>query len=433
MTAPKTQPASLLPPVVLAPALSEPPKSAFILRESQKLLPSSAVDPTAHTGEAYPTTTLLPCPSSSNISLSIPVLTKDTSLDHGYRTPSIPGSPSRLSDKLTLGQGPGTLRKNYSSTSLKNGKVSSFTANQSDDSAGTPLMKVFSAASQSRYGAQYIATETPTPTGASVSVSGMPTGGMHYFDHEIHSPTSPGLPNLSALNAPLPLEPCPESSHLRPFWFLRSVFHTLAQPRGGYLSNRLFVPRDIWRVKNVKLKGVDDKISNLDMLTAALLKLSKVDTRDADAVLEELQSLETVMDQVQALLIRKLGGDVGVQGSAALFKGSPVAEEPGTTSSLQIAKSATSSSKSYLSSWRKLRSKTSTAPGLPLGMATVPGKEGPKENIHTISSLPMTNSLNPRFAKRDVNKVRAIGPNAHYMSALARLCDAVQVLGKQID
>ncbi|KAL9115280.1 MAG: hypothetical protein Q9187_007343 [Circinaria calcarea] len=426
MTAPKTQPASLLPPVVLAPALSEPPKSAFVIRESQQLLPSSTVEPTLHTGETYLTSTLLPYPSSSKISLSIPVLTKDTSLDHGYRTPSIPGSPSRLSDKLAIGPGPGTLRKNYSSTSLKNGKVSSFTANQSDDSAGTPLMKVFSTASQSRHGAQYISTEVPTLTGA--SVSGIPTGGMHYFDHEIHSPTSPGLPNLSALNAPLPLEPCPESSLLRPFWFLRSVFHTLAQPRGGYLSNRLFVPRDIWRVKNVKLKGLDDKISNLDMLTAALLKLSKVDTRDADAVLKEMQSLETIMDQVQALLIRKLGGDVGVQGSAALFKGSPVVEEPGTTNGLQTAKSATLSSKSYLSSWRKLRSKPSTAPGLPLGIATVPGKEGPKENIHTISSLPMTNSVNPRFAKRDVNKVQAIGPNAHYMSALARFCDAVQIL-----
>ena len=433
MTAPKTQPPSILTAVVSAQAVSEPPKSAFVTRESQQLLPNSTFDPTLQSIESHQAPALLHGPSLSNVSLAIPISIKDASLDNGYHTRSIPGSPSRLLDKPATGPGPGTLRKNYSSTSLKNGKVSSFTANQSDDSTGTPLTKVFSSTSQSRNGAQFIAPEMPTPTSVGAALNGIPAGGMHYFDHEIHSPTSPGLPNLSALNAPLPLEPCPESSLLRPFWFLRSVFHTLAQSRGGYLSNRLFVPRDIWRVKNVKLKGVDDKISNLDLLTAALLKLSKVDTRDADAVLEEMQSLETVMDQVQALLVKKLGGEVGVQGSAALFKGSPVIDEPGTTNSMLAAKSAAASSKSYLSSWRKLRSKASTAPGPPSATTTLPGKEGPKENTHTISSLPMTSLANPRFAKRDVAKVQGIGPNAHYMSALARLCDSVQVLGKLID
>ena len=54
------------------------------------------------------------------------------------------------------------------------------------------------------------------------------------------------------------------------------------------------------------------------------------------------------------------------------------------------------------------------------------GKEAP-----TLKSIPMTSASNPRFPKRDVNQVQCVGPNPSYMGALARLCDAAQVLGKQ--
>jgi len=96
---------------------------------------------------------------------------------------------------------------------------------------------------------------------------------------------------------------------------MRALYQTIAHPRGGYLSTKLFVPRDVWRVKGVKIKSVEDKIANCDFLTAALMKLAKVDTFDADAVLVEMQSFEGVLEQVQATLTRKLGNEVGVQGS----------------------------------------------------------------------------------------------------------------------
>ena len=73
---------------------------------------------------------------------------------------------------------------------------------------------------------------------------------------------------------------------------MRCFYQTIVHPRGGYLSTKLFVPRDVWRVKGVKIKNIDDKISNCDLLTAALQKLSGVDTLDADAVLEEMQALD---------------------------------------------------------------------------------------------------------------------------------------------
>ncbi|PLB42397.1 uncharacterized protein BDW47DRAFT_114623 [Aspergillus candidus] len=259
--------------------------------------------------------------------------------------------------------------------------------------------------------------------GATAVPNGLSSGGMYLFDSHIHSPTSPGTPNPMASNAPLPLEPCPESFLLRPFWLMRCIYQTIAHPRGGYLSTKLFVPRDVWRVKNVKIKAVDEKVSNCDLLTAALLKLAKVDTYDADAVLDEMQSLENVLEQVQASLTKKIGSEVGVQGAMPLFRNP---QSPDDTMHVDTLPTKTSSvpSKSYLTSWRKLRSKNS-------GIGSAPPLTGTKETNKdhlTISSLPMTSLPNSQPVRRDTTQLQLNGPNTNYMGALARLCDAAQVL-----
>ncbi|GAB1217138.1 hypothetical protein ATERTT37_006363 [Aspergillus terreus] len=189
-----------------------------------------------------------------------------------------------------------------------------------------------------------------------------------------------------------------------------------------FRARNLFIPRDIWRVKNVKLKAVEEKVSNCDLLTAALLKLAKVDTYDADAVLEEMQSLETVLDQVQASLTKKIGSEVGVQGAMPLFRSSHPSDDP-TVIEAPPAKTSSGPSKSYLSSWRKLRSKNSGIGGTTMLSST---REPSKDNL-TISSLPMTPVPNSH-PKRDTTQLQFSGPNSNYMGALARLCDAAQVL-----
>ncbi|GAQ06934.1 hypothetical protein ALT_4255 [Aspergillus lentulus] len=269
------------------------------------------------------------------------------------------------------------------------------------------------------------APSLPTPIGATFAPSGLTSGGLYLFDSHIHSPTSPGSPNPMAANAPIPLEPCPESFLLRPFWLMRCIYQTIAHPRGGYLSTKLFVPHDVWGVKNVKLRAVEEKVSNCDLLTAALLKLAKVDTYDADAVLEEMQSLEAVLDQVQVSLSKKISSEVGVQGALPIFKYSQSSEDAANGFDNMPQKVNSSSSKSsYLTSWRKLRSKNSGfgAPATP-----VHSKETSKDNL-TISSLPMTSLPTSQAARRVTQQVQFSGPNAHYMAALARLCDAAQVL-----
>ncbi|OGM39547.1 hypothetical protein ABOM_011835 [Aspergillus bombycis] len=263
----------------------------------------------------------------------------------------------------------------------------------------------------------------PTPTGAAFAPNGLPSGGLYLFDSHIHSPTNLGSPNATATNAPAPLEHCPESFLLRPFWLMRCIYQTIAHPSGGYLTTKLFVPRDVWRVKNVKIKAVEEKVSNCDLLTAALLKLAKVDTYDADAVLEEMQSLETVLDQVQSSLSKKLSGEVGVQGAMALFKASQSSDDTATVDTLP-SKTSSSASKSYLTSWRKLRSKNSGFGGT-TSQSSV--KETSRDNL-IINSLPMSSIPNSQPVKRNTTQLQFNGPNANYMSALARLCDAAQVL-----
>ncbi|RAL06222.1 uncharacterized protein BO80DRAFT_3905 [Aspergillus ibericus CBS 121593] len=343
-----------------------------------------------------------------------------------YRDDNDPG-PSKLpSPTRPIGKVPsapdnlGKLNTGLASFRLRNVSVSG--PEPSAESPNTPSSNAFPAFDTHK-GPMAASIQTmPTPTATNISANGLPSGGLNLFDSHIHSPTSPGSPNLMAADAPLPLEPCPESFLLRPFWLMRCIYQTISHPRGGYLSTKLFIPRDVWRVKNVKIKAVEEKVSNCDLLTAALLKLAKVDTYDADAVLEEMQSLEGVLDQVQMSLSKKIGSEVGVQGAMPLFKSAQAFEDTATLDALP-SKPSNGPSKSYLTSWRKLRSKNS---GLGATTSLPASKDSSKDNL-TINTIPMTSMPASQHLRRSTSQLQYNGPN-NYMGALARLCDAAQVL-----
>ncbi|KAI9878374.1 MAG: hypothetical protein M1830_001079 [Pleopsidium flavum] len=429
---PRTQPSFVPPPVVPGQATdgsslhtaSADLQSQLNLGGMTFQLPVSATTQAINRQVSSPFLGSSPADTVPSESPATLVLTKVTSYESDGSAPPMPSSPARILRKVATG--PGTLRKNFSSSSLKSRSLSVSTPDVSEISPNTPLSSTFAMTGQYRKGPANTAPALPTPTGGTFTLNGLPTGGLYLFDSDIHSPTSPGSPNPLSANPPLPLEPCPESFLLRPFWLLRCIYQTLAHPRGGYLSAKLFVPRDVWRVKNVKIKGVEEKVANCDLLTAALLKLAKVDTLDADAVLEEMQSLEIVLDQVQTSLSKKLGNEVGAHGLSSLFRGVTPAEEAGSHSEALALKGTNMASKSYLASWRKLRSKNS---GLGLTSSTLLAttKDGIKETL-SMGSLPMTNLHSVRPPKRDVSQVQCTGPNANYMGALARLLDAAQVL-----
>lgn len=181
-------------------------------------------------------------------------------------------------------------------------------------------------------------------------------------------------------------------------------------------------------MKNVKIKAIEDKISLCDLLTAALLKVAQVDTYDADAVLEEMQAFENILDQAQSTFAKKLGNEVGVQGALPLFKNANNADESPVSAENMASRSSSQSSRSVLTSWRKLRSKSSAAASTSTTSSTY--RDSGKGGL-SMSTLPMTASPpSVRFTKRDVMQLQLTGPNANYMGALARLFDAAQVLGK---
>jgi len=212
---------------------------------------------------------------------------------------------------------------------------------------------------------------------------------------------------------------------------MRCLYEVAAHPKGGYLSTKLFVPREVWRMKNVKLKHVEEKVNNLELLTDALLRLGALNLLDSDAILREMQSLENVLDQVQASLARRLGSDVGPHTVSTMFK---EATGPETVPGSAIEANFKEHKSSGKSMWRKLRGK-STSMSESLGMSSVSSKDVHQGDPFHMSSVPLTpiiGVVSQRFASRGapVAKMRGEGPHASYMTAIAKLCYAVQVLGK---
>ncbi|CAK7263159.1 hypothetical protein SEPCBS119000_000340 [Sporothrix epigloea] len=360
------------------------------------------------------------------------------------------------------------LRKNFSSSSLRSlrSRNMSLTNLDGDTSPATPPSNQFTLSGHGGLGGgaaggsnTRLPLDMPTlPAAGAVTykdrgiMSGSSASGMRFLDSSFHLPSAPNSPGQISADAPVPLEPCPTDTMLRPFWLMRCLYQTLVHPRGGYLSNKLFVPSDVWKVKGARLKNVDEKVSNCDYLTTALWKLSQVDTCDADAVLEEMQSLESVFEQTQAALSRKLGNEVGPQSANALFKDASTGADNDTLAPGAATRNPAVSNQSRSFSWRRLRSKNSfaglgssysaTSNGHGVGSSGVASRKeseseaSGKNNSTPLSSLPMTTQPTRRPAKRDLASARFSGPNAIYMDALARLFDAAQSIdqvARQVD
>lgn len=404
-----TQPPAMPPPRV--PGDMAAPKSAGAsTRAPQSLVSRATMNQTAKQAAAVPGASPVEVISPPTPNLT-QVLTNDD--EHVPRS----GSPGRSLSRSGL-------RKNFSSSSLKNMKGRSLSVAGLEEQFDLSPMTPVSAQYAPRENVPAMPTlPTPIATAFKDKLGGTATGGLHLFNNDLPMPHSPGDPGAPSTTAPMPLEPCPQEFLLRPFWLMRAIYQTIAHPRGGYISNKLFIPRDVWAVKGVKLKAVEDKIAQCDFLTAALLKLAQVNTLDADAVLEEMQSLETTLEQVQATLTKKLGNEVGIQ-SGGLFGGSADVDN------VNGPKSAGATSKSSSFSWRRLRAKNSAA-NLSNCVSKTSGTDGVKDGLN-LATLPMTTTAltKVRASKRDVGSLQCTGPNAMYMSSLARLFDAAQTLGK---
>lgn len=333
------------------------------------------------------------------------------------------------------------FRRNKSSISLKDHQL----REDSDHTVSTPMSATFANLRTKRSLEPLTSQRTNFPA----QPSDGHVSGTYLFDTALavsHAPASPR--SQTETSQPAGLEPCPESSLLRPFWLMRAIGSTITHPRGGFVTSRLFVPRDVWQTRGVKLKSLDEKVANCDLLTAALGRIAGVDTYDADAVMEELQGFEEVMERVQATFTKKLGSDVGVHGAMSMFRDATTASGNGnaSTSNTDAASGTTdkaaksNSGKSYLSSWRKLRSKSS---GTPLSALNNSSKinvgasaVGDKGEPYTMASVPMTNFIPvERRGQKVAPNLKAMafeGPQKEYMGSLARLVQGISILGKSI-
>lgn len=318
------------------------------------------------------------------------------------------------------------LRKALSTSSLRND--GSGPHDLTEMSPNTSISSASSGAKHKRLLSAIVPT-MPKPPRTEIMVRDSLRGINFVFNTEFHIPLHSKARDADAGDGPLPLEPCPNSSLLRPFWFLRTVFQTIANPQGAYLTARLFVPRDIWSIKNTKLKSVEEKITVFDLLTVALLRLAKVDTLDADALLEEMQTLENVLEQAQATLIKKLGNEVGVHATINALKGSTTGEDE--SAQAEPSANVNANNKSYLKSFqRKLRTKHAPNATTALsGVSQLQSKAEPRDSFG-LKSLPMTNEMARPRVLSDLGRISGIGPYPGYMDAMARLCDAAQILGK---
>jgi hypothetical protein len=207
---------------------------------------------------------------------------------------------------------------------------------------------------------------------------------------------------------------------------MRCLYQTIAHPRGGYISTRLFVPREVWYIKGVKLKAIEDKVNACDLVTAALQRLASVKQDQVNSVFEEMQALEGVLDRASTTLSKKLGNEVGSNGARALYGDSSVAEGNDNMVTTKVG-SAGSGGKYF--SLRKLRTKTSSNA---LGSTFGGGSATAANNDSSYTSLPMAGAGGDtsQQAKRDIDSVSFGGPHAHYIAALAKLFDAAQILGE---
>lgn len=404
-----------------------PPKLDIPPVDTQKPLPAPG-PPSTGTVPITPLTSIHSTESMASESPATPALTQGGSRNSIDEGSTVPLSPSKLGKMMPP---PTAIRKKASAASLRQRNVS-ISASTDDQSPMTPASAV--GPSSALFGEKRLhLPPLPTPTTATFTHQTSFSGGMHLFDDHVGVATSPKTPRSVSggpqFEPPVPLESCPEAFLLRPWWLMRCLYQVVAHPRGGHLTTKLFLPRDIWRVKNVKLRLLEDKISQCDILTAALLALAKVDNFDAEAMLEAMQFFENELDKVRVVLQKKLGTDVGVTHSNSVFR-SPTEEDH------LASKSTNSTAKSFASGWRKLRSKSSST-AVPVSTGTFCKDVG--GTAFSLSSLPMTTSTSVQTSSRSLNKHKLPPPtpgsltniptmHATYMASLARLFDAVQIL-----
>ncbi|ORY40307.1 hypothetical protein LY90DRAFT_418999 [Neocallimastix californiae] len=91
---------------------------------------------------------------------------------------------------------------------------------------------------------------------------------------------------------------------MRPFWLMRLLSRSMYE--GGYLTPRLYVPRQLWYQRGVKYVAIDTKYQACINLVQHLQKIRNTKVENCSEVYEVLRGLENEMEAIQNMLSKKL-------------------------------------------------------------------------------------------------------------------------------
>lgn len=129
-------------------------------------------------------------------------------------------------------------------------------------------------------------------------------------DGKAYSPVaSQTTGSLKSLRAKMPKDVL-----ARPYWMMRLLLGTFASSRttdpGVYLTDHLYFPKDIWMMKNVKIKGEEEKIQAYSLVVQELQQLGHVDREDIVSLFRALEQFDKVIHAAEISLAKKMGPDM---------------------------------------------------------------------------------------------------------------------------
>ncbi|KAJ3255072.1 hypothetical protein HK104_007170, partial [Borealophlyctis nickersoniae] len=94
-----------------------------------------------------------------------------------------------------------------------------------------------------------------------------------------------------------PPEPPPSNPERRPFWLMRALSRTIT--KGGFLTPKLYVPRQIWFQSGARFAALDTKIAACETMMSHLSRLRVTGPGNPQALLKELGEFEAALDLIR--------------------------------------------------------------------------------------------------------------------------------------
>lgn len=112
--------------------------------------------------------------------------------------------------------------------------------------------------------------------------------------------------DIMRMSAPDPTEKFDRSATIKALSLMRSL--ELSMTVGGHITQRLYVPKNLWYQPNIRLPSLDVKVSVCESTLSALARLEAWHRlEDVKGALSHLSALESCLENAQLSLSRKLG------------------------------------------------------------------------------------------------------------------------------